>query len=151
MIGFIKWILGFDRKEGSKNDRIYREINDKTQNRKHQEQTNRLADLFNIFGGSRLPEDPNDLLKQGWKDVTHPEKRKKHTGGTFKNKATGQEVNFDYGDVVKSGFQNKNHYHWKNLEEDKNKWLYFDKYGNKCKKNSKESHILPIKKGKKKK
>lgn len=118
----------------------------KQKNRIHQEQTNRWANLFNIFGGSRLPENPTELLKQGWKDITHPDKRKNHRGGTFKNKAIGQEVNFDCGDKNKGGFQNQNHYHWKNLAKDNNKYPYIDKYGNKCKKNSKESHIIPIKK-----
>ena len=150
MIRFIKWLLGFNRKEGTKLDRIYREINEKTKNRKHQEETNRLANIFNIFGGSRLPEDPNELLKQGWKDVTHPLKRKYHKGGTFKNTSTGQEVNFDYGNDNKGGFQNKNHYHWLNLGDDNDKFLYKNKYGNKCKKNSEESHILPINKRRKK-
>lgn len=144
MIRFIKWLFGFNRKEGERKDRIYREINEKTKNKKHQEQTNKLANLFNIFGGSRLPEDPNDLIKQGWKDITHPEKRKNHMGRTYKNKYTKQEVNFDYGNINKDGFKRKNHYHWKNIGEEKNIYPYIDKYGNLCRKNSKESHILPI-------
>lgn len=150
MINLIKWLLGFNKKENSKNDRIYREINSQTKKKNHQKLTNKLADLFNIFGGSRLPEDPNELLKQKWEDITHPEKKEKHRGGTFKNKATGQEVNFDYGNENKGRFQSHNHYHWKNLENDKNKYPYIDKYGNKCKKSSKESHIIPIKKKRRK-
>lgn len=150
MIRLIKWFLGFDRKEGTKNDRIYREINEKTKNRKHQEKTNRLANLFNIFGGSRLPDDPNELLKQGWKDVTHPLKRKNSNTLEYKNPKTLQEVSFDKGKKGSPGFRGVDHYHWKNLNETtKSKYERKDKYGNLCNKENK-SHILPMKKRRKK-
>lgn len=147
------WLLGFNRNHKSKKVRIYKEVDEEKgiNNNRKQKQTNWLANKFNIYGGSRLPEDPNELIKQGWKDVTHPDKKKNHNGSTYFNEKTKQKVNFDYGDDKLTGYKRKNHYHWKNNSFTSKKIdYYYDKYGNVCGKGSDNSHILPINKKRRK-
>lgn len=145
-MGFLSKLLGFDRPYSSTRCRTYKEIDKKNNinNNKRQEMTNKLAEMFNIFGGSRLPENPKDLTKQGWKDVTHDSKAKNHNGRTYNNPKTNQKVDFDYGKPGEDGFKGKNHYHWHNPYA-KNKKVdgMLDKYGRPCGAHSKLSHILP--------
>lgn len=143
-------IFGFEKPHSSSKTRVYREINsdNNINNNAKQRRTNVIADKFNIYGGSRLPENPEELSKNGWNDITHPNKKANHDGATYLNPRTSQKVEFDKGNPKLTGFRGKDHYHWHNPGSiDKKTDYYLDKYGRPCGKGSLQSHILP--KGKK--
>lgn len=146
-------LLGFNRNHNSYKARIYKEVDEERNiyNNRRQKQTNWLANKFNIYGGARLPYDPNELIKQGWIDYTHPDKKKKHKGGTYLNKKTNQKVSFDYGDKNLTGYRKYNHYHWhNNFYTNKKIDYYYDKNGILCGKGTEKSHVLPINKKRRK-
>lgn len=153
-MNFWSRLFGFEKSHHSPRARIYREMDRKNNinNNKAQKKTNKIAEKFNIYSGSRLPDDSNELIKRGWKDATHPEKRKKHDGVTYFNPRTSQKVDYDRGDPNLTGFRGKNHYHWYNPDStDKKANYYLDKYGRPCGKGSERSHILPTKQIRRKK
>ena len=90
-----------------------------------------------------LPEKPDDLLNQGWVEITDA-----NLIGTnhrmFQNKLTGYIVRFDKGVVGLPGFKGKDHYHFCNPESiRKGKDDYIDANGNVVGRNSNSSHLLP--------
>ena len=91
---------------------------------------------------STLPNNPHDLLNNGWEDITHP--GAKNSGHLeLQEKTTGLKIRFDKGDPNGNGFAQKDHYHILNPNAKSNKDLYLDKDGNPVRKGSKKSHILP--------
>ncbi|MCZ4271240.1 RHS repeat-associated core domain-containing protein [Maritalea porphyrae] len=60
-----------------------------------------------------LPVDPDDLLGLGYKEISHPEARKRGHR-TFVNGKNGDELRFDAGKPGESGFEGIDHYHRKN-------------------------------------
>lgn len=91
---------------------------------------------------STLPANPNDLLKQGWEDISNP--NAKASGHLkLKEKSTGLTIGFDKGDPKANGFRKVDHYHIFNPNATSNKNLYLDKDGNPVGKGSSKSHIIP--------
>jgi len=89
-----------------------------------------------------LPANPNDLLKAGWEDISHP-KQAANGSHTYKDPDTGLRVRFDEPVPGSPGFAGKGHYHILNPNATNSKDAYLDKDGNPVSKNSKESHIMP--------
>lgn len=88
-----------------------------------------------------LPANPNDLLKQGWVETSHPDAvRNGHR--KFVNIKTGLKVVHDVAVVGADGFKGVDHYHVFNPEStgDHDK---LDKNGYPTRKGANNSHILP--------
>lgn len=92
---------------------------------------------------SELPENPNDLAKKGWRDVTHPMQAANSNSRTFENPETGFTIRFDKGVPGESGFGGKDHYHIINPNSTGKGDYYLDENGNPVPKNSSKSHIIP--------
>ena len=91
---------------------------------------------------STLPRNPQQLLDNGWEDITHPSA--KGTGHMkLKETSTKLTIGFDKGDSGKNGYRGKDHYHIFNPNATSNKDLYLDENGNPVNKGSAKSHILP--------
>jgi hypothetical protein len=90
-----------------------------------------------------LPSNPNDLVNQGWTDITHPQAAANSNTRTFVNKSTGQTENFDKAVPGISGFRGKDHYHIVNPNSTGDNNYYLDINGNPVSKGSKSSHIIP--------
>lgn len=104
-------------------------------------QYNRWSKHYKMYSGSYLPDKDKNLLKKGWEDMTNTViKNNNQTNPSkfYRRKSTNQWVRND-----------RSHWHWYNwwfrrMEHGKlrkQEYLYYDKYGNCCKKESKESHI----------
>jgi len=89
-----------------------------------------------------LPEDPDDLLDDGYEETTHLEVQEGGTR-TFRNPETGDKVRFDKGDPNEPGWKGKDHWHRYNPNTTGKGDLYLDKNGNPVPKGSKPSHIEP--------
>lgn len=91
---------------------------------------------------SSLPSNPSELIKNGWKDISHPGSA---ASGHYELKevSTGLRVRFDKKASGAPGFKGKDHYHIHNPNATGNHNLYLDKDGNPVRKSSKASHILP--------
>ena len=88
-----------------------------------------------------LPANPNDLLKQGWIETTHPNALK-NGHRMFENKELGLIIQFDIAKPGAPGFKGINHYHVFNPSSTSDLDLYLDKNGNPVAKKSKASHII---------
>ncbi|MBR2694206.1 MAG: hypothetical protein IKE69_08325 [Thermoguttaceae bacterium] len=89
-----------------------------------------------------LPQKGEDLLSQGWKDISHP--KQAGTGHyTYMDPETGVKVRFDEAVSGKQGFEGKDHYHILNPNKKGRRDKYLDVDGNVCNSGSRESHILP--------
>lgn len=106
--------------------------------------------LFDLTHGeiksiaSNLPANPNDLLKSGWKEITHPSLYKANGSREFIDEFSNLVIRFDRAVKGSPGFKGKDHYHIKNPNyTNKKKDYYFDKNGNPVGKSSAASHILP--------
>lgn len=91
---------------------------------------------------NQLPKDPNHLIKQGWQDVTHPEKAKLGQK-TFQHPTEKLRVEFHPGESGKPGWKGQNHYHIHNPNRTAKADHYLDIQGNPVAKNSRASHISP--------
>lgn len=90
----------------------------------------------------RLPENPDDLLEDGYEETTHPNARKEGIRN-FHNPKTGDQVDFNKGDPSKPGWRGKDHWHRHNPNATGKRDLYLDKNGNPVPKGSPKSHIEP--------
>ena len=89
-----------------------------------------------------VPKNPDDLLKRGYKETSHPDaKDKGHR--TFENPKTGDKIRFDKGKPGASGHEGKDHYHRYNPNSTGKHDYYLDKKGNPVSRNSNPSHIYP--------
>lgn len=89
-----------------------------------------------------LPRNPNDLLKKGYVETTHP-KAAQAGHRTFENPKTGEKVRFDKSTPGTPGHQGKDHYHVYNTKTTGRNDTYLDKHGKPCPQGSHESHIYP--------
>ena len=89
-----------------------------------------------------LPAKPDDLLKQGWKEISHPE-AEKLGHRKFKNPKTGEIVRFDQGRPGKPGFEGQDHYHHFNPNKTSTRDENLDANGNPVARGSRAPHILP--------
>ncbi|WP_148500989.1 RHS repeat-associated core domain-containing protein [Paenibacillus rubinfantis] len=95
------------------------------------------------FSPNNLPKDPQEPIKNGWKDVT-PEGMAKNTASReFIDPETGMKVRFDPGKPGANGFEGKDHYHVTNPNGTTKADYYLDANGNPVAKGSKASHIVP--------
>lgn len=112
-----------------------------------QQQYNNWSKKHKVYSGSYLPQNPNTLLRQGWKEITSS-KNKTNMQRDFQRKSTKQLVRHDK-ETSKKGKHIDAHYHWYNAtsiaERRKvpNEKKYFNKYGKSCAKGSPESHLAP--------
>ncbi|CAG7648207.1 hypothetical protein PAESOLCIP111_05552 [Paenibacillus solanacearum] len=95
------------------------------------------------FSFSNLPKNPNELLKNGWKDVTPDGMLKNTTSREYHDEVTGFKVRFDPGKEGANGFEGMDHYHFYNPNSTGKMDYYIDKSGNPVPKGSKPSHIVP--------
>lgn len=93
-------------------------------------------------GRTPLPENPDDLLRNGYAETTHPNAA---AAGhrTFENSTTGDKVRFDKGKPNETGFKGRDHYHRANPNRTGKEDALLDKDGNPVAKGSAESHLLP--------
>ncbi|TMX35212.1 hypothetical protein [Vibrio sp. Hep-1b-8] len=89
-----------------------------------------------------LPENPNDLLKRGYKETSHPDAAKRGHR-TFENSDAGDKLRFDQGKQGANGFEGKDHYHRYNPDATGKQNQYLDKNGNPCARGCDASHLLP--------
>lgn len=92
--------------------------------------------------GLSLPAKPDDLLTQGWKEITHPEAAKLGHR-KFENPKTGEIVRFDKGRPGQPGFEGQDHYHRLNPNKTGKRDEYLDLNGDPVARGSGPSHILP--------
>ncbi len=95
-----------------------------------------------------LPSNPDELLSQGWNEVTPDEMRENSNSRQFES-GDGLKARFDKGEKGADGFKGKDHYHVSNPNATSKKDAYLDKNGKPVSKNSKASHIIPKEKKKK--
>lgn len=93
-------------------------------------------------GAKGLPDKADDLVKQGYKDTSHPDAAKAGHR-TFENPQTGDKVRFDKGKSGKPGYEGKDHYHRYNPNSSGKHDQYLDKNGNPCARGCDESHLFP--------
>lgn len=89
-----------------------------------------------------LPANPDDLLQQGWEEITHPDAAAQGHR-TFRNKETGLVTRADKGEVGKPGNRAHDHYHVLNPDKTSNRDYYLDKNGRPVSRGSDASHVLP--------
>ncbi|WP_164867116.1 RHS repeat-associated core domain-containing protein [Sinorhizobium meliloti] len=89
-----------------------------------------------------LPQKVDDLLKRGYKEVSHPDAAKAGHR-SFENPTTGDRVRFDQGKPGQPGFEGVDHYHRYNPNGTGKKDMYLDKYGSPCGRGCDESHLFP--------
>ncbi len=89
-----------------------------------------------------LPNKPEDLLKQGYKDVSHPAAA--NAGHkTYENPVTGDKVRFDQGKPGAPGYEGLDHYHRYNPNATGKNDAYLDKNGTPCARGCDASHLFP--------
>ncbi len=89
-----------------------------------------------------LPTNPDDLLKTGWIETTHPSAGA--TGRrTYENAISGEKLEFDKGRPGERGFRGVDHYHRTNPDKTTKQDAYLDGDGNPVSDGSKRSHIIP--------
>jgi YD repeat-containing protein len=99
-------------------------------------------DILDQFKGfiKKLPANPDDLAKNGWKEVSHPDAVK--AGIRKFEDAHGNIIEFHKGTPGANGFKGKDHYHAKNPNATGKQDAYLDKDGNPVADGSKASHLL---------
>ncbi|MDB6181652.1 hypothetical protein [Paracoccus fistulariae] len=90
-------------------------------------------------GELTLPEDPEDLLEEGWEEEQHPAPNRRR----FRNPETGEVLEFDKGESGRPGWAGRDHYHRTNPNRTGRGDHYLDKNGAPTPKNSGSSHISP--------
>jgi len=89
----------------------------------------------------QLPKDPQELLDQGWRDVTDPSMKNR---SEFRDPQTGRKVVFDKGVSGATGYKGVDHYHVYNPSGNgSDSTKYLDKNGNVVRDGSNPSHIFP--------
>lgn len=112
----------------------------KAQSEKNEKE--KLQDYVKDLAGT-LPDNPSELISDGWKDITQPEQAANSNSRTFENPKTGIQVRFDKGIPGQHGFGGKDHYHILNPNSTGKGDYYLDANGNPVPKNSSKSHIIP--------
>jgi hypothetical protein len=92
--------------------------------------------------GKTLPENPDELLDEGWEETSHP-KEKENGRRRFKNPETGEEIIFDKGKPEQPGWGGRDHYHRPNPNKTNRHNEYLDKNGHPVRNGSEPSHIAP--------
>lgn len=92
---------------------------------------------------SSFPKNPNELLSNGWIEVTHPDAAKNSSSREFYESDTKLRVRFDSGKGGAAGFEGIDHYHIRNPDRTGKSDEYLDIHGNPVARGSKASHILP--------
>ncbi len=87
-----------------------------------------------------LPKNPNK--DKNWKDVSHPEAKNKGRH-KYRNKKTGEEIEYDKGKPGEHGHKGHDHYHRPNPNKTGRHDEYLDKDYNPVARNSEESHLYP--------
>ena len=87
-----------------------------------------------------LPKNPEK--DKNWKDVSHPSAKKKGHS-TYKNKETGEIIEFDKGKPKEPGHKAHDHYHRPNPNSTGKHDKYLDQYGNPTSNGSEPSHLYP--------
>lgn len=100
-----------------------------------------LGKLASRFGKS-LPKNPNNLLKQGYKETTHADAGKAGHR-TFENSQTGDKLRFDQGKPGASGHKGNDHYHRENPNTTGRHDKFLDQNGNPCANGCDASHLYP--------
>ena len=90
----------------------------------------------------RLPRNPDDLLRQGFRETSHPEAAARGHR-SFENPQTGEKIRFDKGEEGETGHAAKDHYHRENPRKTGKKDAYLDSEGIPVAKGSGASHIYP--------
>jgi len=87
-----------------------------------------------------LPPKPDDLLRQGWKEITHP-KELANGRRVFVNPETNQTVEFDKGRPGEPAWRGQDHYHIRNPDATGKGDKYLSRDGLPVPDGSKRSHI----------
>ena len=108
---------------------------------------NRKSKTFGGSIGSKIKtiqsKTPEQLLADGWEDVTNPQMAFKTTSREFYDPKSGIKLRFDKGVEGANGFEAVDHYHIYNPNYTNKKLdFYFDINGNPVGKGSKASHII---------
>jgi len=82
-----------------------------------------------------------DALGEEWEETTSTKNKRPDIHRKFKNKKTGEEIEFDKGQPGRKGWAGKDHWHRVNPNKTGKKDAYLDKDGNPVGKNSHKSHI----------
>ena len=86
---------------------------------------------------------PEELILEGWEDVTNPKMAANTTSRELYNHKTGLKIRFDKGVEGANGFEGVDHYHiLNNNYTNKKVDYYFDIDGNLVGKGSRSSHIV---------
>ena len=86
---------------------------------------------------------PEELILEGWEDVTNPKMAANTTSRELYNHKTGLKIRFDKGVEGANGFEGVDHYHiLNNNYTNKKVDYYFDIDGNPVGKGSRSSHIV---------
>jgi hypothetical protein len=112
---------------------------------------NKWCKQHQYYSGSYLPKKHKKLLEQGWVNETSNVSSKIKGRILLRKSSTNQWLRKDIKDKGK-----KSHYHWyafwskkynkKQIHPKDGKNMYYDKYGNKCDRNTNESHIWGVRK-----
>lgn len=89
-----------------------------------------------------LPANPDDLLQQGWEEITHPDAAAKGHR-TFRNKETGLVTRADKGEPGQPGDRGRDHYYIENPNTTSKHDEYLDRNGRPAGRGSKPSHVPP--------
>jgi len=88
----------------------------------------------------RFPKNPFNY--PDWEDISHP-KGKENGHYKFRDKKTGEEIEFDKAKPLESGHKTNDHYHRFNPNSSGDHDKYLDQNGNPIRKGSEESHLYP--------
>jgi len=92
----------------------------------------------------QLPKDPQELLDQGWRDVTDPRLAASPSNRIeLEDPTTGRKVSFEPGKPGEPGWEGKDHYHVYNPGSTNARNRYLDRDGNVVRKGADSSHIEP--------
>ncbi|MFM7903996.1 MAG: hypothetical protein ACKPA9_02125 [Microcystis sp.] len=124
--------------------RIISKSTQKTSSPKPQnpQQTPSSKPAQNQLKPNQLPKDPQELVQQGWKDVTHPKQAQlgqrelEHPDGNLK-------VSFHPAREGQPGWKGKDHYHIHNPNATGKQNYYLDAQGNPVARGADASHISP--------
>jgi hypothetical protein len=92
-----------------------------------------------------LPKDPQQLIEQGWQDITDPRAKASPTnnGMDLEDPETGRHVRFDRGQPGETGWKGSDHYHVYNPDASGKSDRYLDINGDPVRKGAPASHIAP--------
>ena len=107
------------------------------------EPTTSISGEIDDIDWSIAPPCSPDDLSDNWEEITDQRMRANSNRRKFRNKHTGETINFDLGDPTQTGEKAKDHWHRDNPNKKNKRNQYLDEHGNEVGKNSPESHIKP--------